>query len=89
MELRHYFLFQAVERAEGATDPRSIHRIGAYHSFDAVNERLVWFTMIGNDLVQQRIIDDSVDLPVYRGVMGPEVAAAFEASLATHLIFLC
>jgi hypothetical protein len=86
MELRHSFLLQSVEGVEGATDPWSIHRDGAYHSFDAINGRSVWITIRGKDLLQQRTMDDSVDLPVYRGMMGSDVAAAFEASLATHLI---
>jgi hypothetical protein len=87
MELRHSFLLQSVEGVEGATDPWSIHRDGAYHSFDAVDGRSVWITIRGKDLLQQRIMDGSViDLPVYRNVTGPDAAAAFEASLATHLI---
>jgi hypothetical protein len=86
-ELRHSFLLRSVERAEDAADPWSIRQVAAYHSFDVENGRSVWITIKGNDLLQRRIMDDSVDLPVHQGAMGPDVGASFEASLATHLIF--
>jgi hypothetical protein len=87
MELRHSFLLRSVERAEGAIDPWSIRQVAAYHSFDVENGRSVWITVKGNDLLRGRIIEDSLDLPVHQGAMGPDVGASFEAALATHLIF--
>jgi hypothetical protein len=87
MELRHSFLLRSVERAEGATDPWSIRQVAAYHSFDVENGRSVWITIKGNNLMQKRIIEDSLDLPVHQGALGPDVCASFEASLATHLAF--
>ncbi|KAK4040357.1 hypothetical protein C8A01DRAFT_15750 [Parachaetomium inaequale] len=86
MELRHSFLLRSVERADAA-DPWSIRQVAAYHSFDVENGRSVWITLKGNNLLQKRIKDDSLDLPVHQGALGLDVGAAFEASLATHLTF--
>ena len=76
-----------MERAEGATDPWSIRQVAAYHSFDVETGRSVWITVKGNDLLQRRIMEDTVDLPVHQGAMGLDVGAAFDASLVTHLVY--
>ncbi|KAK3372080.1 hypothetical protein B0H63DRAFT_483814 [Podospora didyma] len=87
-EIRHSFLLRSVERVPTATSwPWSIRQLAAYHSFDVVNGRTVWITVKGNDVMQQRIIDDTSDLPVLRAAFERDVPASFEASLGTHLIY--
>jgi hypothetical protein len=76
-----------VERDKGAADPWSIRQVAVYHSFDVDNGVSVWITVKGNDLLQRRIIEDSLDLPVHQGAMRSDVGPAFDASLATHLMF--
>jgi hypothetical protein len=80
-------LLRSLERAEHGKETWSIRQVAAYHSFDVENGRSVWITIKGNDLLQKRIMEDSIDLPFHQGAMGPDVGASFEASLATHLIF--
>ena len=73
--------------AEGTTDPWSIRQVAAFHAFDVVNGRSLWITIKGNDILQKRIMEDSVELPIHKGAMESDVGASFAASLATHLIF--
>jgi hypothetical protein len=80
-------LLRSVERAKGADDPWSIRQVAVYHSFDIDNGLSFWITVKGNDLLQRRIMEDSLDLPAHQGAMGSDVGPAFDASLATHLIF--
>ncbi len=87
-ELRHSFLLRSVEpSAQGSVSPWSIRQAAAYHAFDVETGRSVWVTIKGDGLLQKRIMEDSAELPVHRGAIGPDVGAAFDASLATHLIF--
>jgi hypothetical protein len=80
-------LLRSVERSEYTADPWSIRQAAAYHAFDVENGRSLWITVKGNDLLQNTIANDLRNLPVHAGAMGHEVGPAFEASLATHLIY--
>ncbi|KAK3331327.1 hypothetical protein B0H66DRAFT_528654 [Apodospora peruviana] len=90
-EVRHSFLLRLVERTQPGGDSLwhwPIRQVAAYHSFDLSNGRSIWITVKGNGVMRERIMQDTMDLPVFRRSMTDEsIVACFNASLATHLIY--
>ncbi|KAK3367215.1 hypothetical protein B0T24DRAFT_385828 [Lasiosphaeria ovina] len=87
-EIRCSFLLRSVESAPEATSwPWSIRQLAVYHSFDISNGRTVWITTKGNDLMQKRIMEDTIDMPALGASAGRDVSASFEAALGTLLIY--
>lgn len=89
-ELRVSYLLRSVERTSEDGDgwPWRIRQMAVYHSFDFVTGRALWINVKANDLMKETITEAVTELPELKASSLDDLESKFEATLATHLIFL-
>lgn len=89
-EIRHAFLLRAPERLDRTGSgpwPWSIRQVAVYHSFDTQRCKSLWITIKANNLLRQRVRDDTQDIPLLRADAKTDLTTQWEAALATHMIY--
>ncbi|KAG7084288.1 serine/threonine protein kinase [Colletotrichum scovillei] len=92
-EIQLSYLLRSVESSEsgkGVWDWQ-IRQVANYHSFDVETGRAFWFTVKADDVFEDRIKKTSplLRIPAKAETQDGDVSLYLQASLATHLVYLC